>query len=362
VEVENSEIIPLILDGARSNNLDFGSDTKLLAEKASNKSNSLAIRVEAFSEIIDIEIGDTNLNRARHIERKYGMRQIYLKFEGSNPTGTQKDRIAFAHTLDALNRGFNTICVASCGNYGAAMALAASLAGLECIVFIPESFHTKRIEDMVKFGAQIERVKGDYETSVIVCGEYAREKGIYDANPSGANAQIQLTAYAQIADEIYDVLRDAPAAIAMPVSNGTTIAGVHRGFEKLFRRGKTSRIPRMIAGSSFHKNPIVESFLSGADNCLDLDPRKIKETITNEPLINWHSIDGEDAFHAIKASLGDAAHVTDKAMKDCARLLAQEEGMNALTASTAGLLALLQIHNKSPLANDRYVAVVTGRK
>ena len=66
---------------------------------------SLEERLEAFEDIIDSEVGDTNLTRARNIERGTGLRQLYLKFDGGNPTGTQKDRIAFAQSMDALRRG-----------------------------------------------------------------------------------------------------------------------------------------------------------------------------------------------------------------------------------------------------------------
>ena len=90
-------------------------------------------RLEAFEDIVDSEVGDTQLVRARNIERHVGLRQIFLKFEGGNPTGTQKDRIAFAQAMDALRRGYDTVTVATCGNYGAAVSLAASLAGLRCL-------------------------------------------------------------------------------------------------------------------------------------------------------------------------------------------------------------------------------------
>src|SRR5262245_24196856 len=80
----------------------------------------LAERLNAFEDLFESEVGDTDLIRARNLERRFGVFQLYLKFEGSNPTGTQKDRIAFAQVADALRRGFDTVCVASCGNYGAA--------------------------------------------------------------------------------------------------------------------------------------------------------------------------------------------------------------------------------------------------
>ena len=119
-------------------------------------------RLEAYEDIFDSEVGDTTLVRARNIEREVGLRQIYLKFEGGNPTGTQKDRIAFAQAMDAMRRGYDTISVATCGNYGVAMAFAAYLAGMECKVFIPEAYHTERIKEMEKLDAEIIRLPGSY--------------------------------------------------------------------------------------------------------------------------------------------------------------------------------------------------------
>jgi threonine synthase len=319
-------------------------------------------RLEAYEDIFDSQVGDTSLVRARNIEREVGLRQIYLKFEGGNPTGTQKDRIAFTQAMDALRRGFDTITMATCGNYGVAMALAASFAGLRCQICIPENYHTKRIEEMIELGAEIVRVAGDYEKAVMASQELAQKNEFYDANPGGENTTTQLRAYGQIAYEIYDELRDAPLAVAAPVSNGTTLSGVYRGFLSLYRRGKTSRMPRIVAGSSFRKNPIVQAYLKNMPTCEDLNPEQIRETSVNEPLINWHAIDGDVALEAIRQTRGWAANASDKAMLAYSRLIREKEGLQVLPASTAGLIALMDQHQKVPLAGDRHVVILTGRK
>jgi len=319
-------------------------------------------RLEAFEDIFDSEVGDTTLTRSRNVEREVGLRQLYLKFEGGNPTGTQKDRIAFAQAMDALRRGFDAMTVATCGNYGAAMAMAASFAGLRCYIYIPEGYRTRRIDEMTRMGAEIVRCAGDYERAVQLSEERARTDEIYDANPGGANTALQLRAYGEIAYEIYDELRDAPAAVALPVSNGTTLAGVYRGFVSLHRRGKTSRIPRMVAGSTFGKNPIVHAFRKKLANCEDLLPDRLRETPVNEPLINWHAIDGDLALEAIRASGGYAGNASDKSMSQYARILREKEGLSVLPASTAGLISLLDLHRHESLPGDRYVVIVTGKK
>jgi threonine synthase len=351
-----------ILDNAEGDYLLLDADLETQKIIARDLKRPIEERLEAFEDVIDSQIGDSTLSRARNIERNIGFRQLYLKFEGGNPTGTQKDRIAFAQAMDALRRGFDTVTMATCGNYGVAMALATSLAGLNCHIFIPENFQTKRKTEMLELGAKIITVKGDYEKAVFKSQKYADQKELYDANPGGANTAIQLRSYGEIAYEIYDELRDAPAAVAVPVSNGTTLAGIYKGFLSLYRRGKTSKIPKFIAGSSFNKNPIIDAYLKGKTRCEDLEPAKIRETPVNEPLINWHSIDGDLALSAIRSTNGWANNASDKNLLTYSKKIREQEGMHVLPASTAGLIALIERHVNQNLANDRYVAILTGRK
>ncbi len=358
----DSSKIGMMLDGVEPSPPELSKEALQLADMVRDPKLSLIDRIESYEDIISLELGDTSLSRARNIERATGMRQLFLKFEGGNPTGTQKDRIAFAQCLDAVRRGYDTITLATCGNYGAAVALAAKLAGLRCIIFIPEAFHTLRVKEMEHHKAEVRRFKGTYEDTVTHSVAEAANQEWYDANPGGTNTPLQLMAYAEIAYEIYDQLRDAPKMVAVPVSNGTLLAGVYRGFVSLYKRGRTSRIPKMIAGSSSHKNPIIYSFKKGLDHCLDLHPDKIKETKVNEPLINWHSFDGEEALYAINHSGGAGFDVTDEKMLQHTKLLKEREGLLVLPAATAGLIALLQIHREEAFEPDRYVAILTAKK
>ena len=352
----------VLLDGADSSLAGIEVDLAAVRKICSDPSRPLAVRLEAYEDVFESEVGDTILSRARNVEREVDLRQIYLKFEGDNPSGTQKDRIAFAQATDALRRGFDAITVATCGNYGVAVSFAAALAGLRCIVYVPESYHTRRTQEMAQYGAEVRRVPGDYEHVVSVSRDFAESDEIYDANPGGPNTAIQLAAYGEIAYEIYDELRDAPAAVAVPVSNGTTLAGIHRGFVSLYRRGKTSRIPKMVAGSSFGKNPIVHAYRTRAAQCENLAPDKIRETAVNEPLVNWSSIDGDLALQAIRRSSGWASFISDRSMLRFSRVIREQQGLSVLPAATAGLIALLDNHQMSPLPSDRYVVILTGRK
>ena len=351
-----------MMDNAKGNIFPVSDDIVDLRQSASDPTLELSLRLDAFEDIIASEVGDTLFTRARNLERETGIRQIYLKFEGGNPSGTQKDRIAFAQVGDALRRRYDTICFATCGNYGVAVAFAASLAGIKCCIFIPANYHSLREKEMTALGAEIVRRGSDYEESIQLSSQHALEKDFYDANPGGLNTSLQINAYGQIAYEIYDELRDAPAAVAVPVSNGTTITGLYRGFEQLYRRGKTSKIPRIIAGSSSNKNPIITSFKKGLSTCEDLDPSRIKESAVNEPLINWHSIDGNMALEAVYKTNGWAHDSSDRKMLFFSNYLKKNEGLSVLPASTAGLISLIQYNKKETLPGERYVVVLTGRR
>ena len=126
-----------LMDGATGESLQVIRELEEQRKISADLNMPLDERLEAYEDIFDSQVGDTSLVRARNIERQVGLRQIFLKFEGGNPTGTQKDRIAFAQAMDALRRGFDTITLATCGNYGVAIALAASFAGLKCRICIP---------------------------------------------------------------------------------------------------------------------------------------------------------------------------------------------------------------------------------
>jgi threonine synthase len=118
----------------------------------------------------------------------------------------------------------------------------------------------------------------------------------------------------------------------------------------------------MIGASSYNKNPIVYSFKKNLPNCIDLDPEKIKESKVNEPLINWHSFDGEEALAAIRQTGGQAFDISDEKMMKYTRLLKEKEGLHVLPASTVGLAALINLHQKEALEADRFVAVLTGKR
>jgi threonine synthase len=309
-------------------------------------------------------VGSTTFVESRNLARYSGVERLFLKFEGNNPTGTQKDRIALALASMAKSQGAIAVATATCGNFGAALAWAARLCEIPAHIYIPSGYHLPedRVKRMTDAGAQIHYEEGQYEDVVLRSTEICKEKGYFNANPGVDGVrEVSLEGYAEIAYEIYRDMRRAPDYVLCPVGNGTTLAGIYHGFKKLFEARKIDEVPRMVATSTRRGNPIVKSFLLKSRTMLDLDRSEIKETKFNEPLTNWHSFDGQEALDALYASQGFADYASDTRMQEFSRLLREEEGLNVLPASASTLAVLHDLTDTRVTVKGTFVAILTGR-
>ncbi|MBO3763027.1 MAG: pyridoxal-phosphate dependent enzyme [Thermoproteota archaeon] len=289
---------------------------------------------------------------------KNGFR-LYVKFEGLNPTGTQKDRIARLHVSAAKKQGYYGITAGTCGNYGASIAYYAKLYGLKAKIFVPFDFHPTRLEKYASSNVEIVRVKGYYEEAVAKSIEFAEKNGFYDANAGSKNSQLDYEGYKTISWEIVEKLGNTPDLVIVPVGNGTTIYGIYAGFLELRNNGMIDRVPSMIGVAPADANPIVASYLSKSNEYHDLAPEKIKITEENEPLANYKSLDGKKAFEAIRASRGFAISVENEDMKFGTSFLKSKIGIDALPASASAVAALWKVPHEI-IHNKIIVSLITG--
>jgi len=275
-----------------------------------------------------------------------------------------KDRASYACLKAAKEAGFTEVGIGSCGNFGASVVHIARLFGLTPHVHIPSHYHTPRIAEMERKGGIIHRAPGTYEEVVAESSRVSKERGWYDSNPGvGRNTELSLEAYATISYEIFDKLGDAPDAVAVPVGNGTTIAGVHRGFVNLKRSGKIDHLPAMIAASTTGGNPVVKFFMEGKRTIGDLRPDEITETEHNEPLVSWICLDGQEALDSLWESGGWATYIADEEMLRFSDILAREEGLWVLPASCSSLAALsYYVKEKGVEQGKSLVALLTARR
>src|SRR3989337_3670075 len=131
----------------------------------------------AATDCSPVQPGKTALLRGRNVERALGFERIHFKFEGGNPTGSQKDRAAFELARRAAHEGYEVTTLATCGNFGVAAAYAAQHSSLRTLIFFPERYHTRRLAEMTRLGAEVIRVDGDYEAAVAQSREAAKRTG-----------------------------------------------------------------------------------------------------------------------------------------------------------------------------------------
>lgn len=304
--------------------------------------------------------GGTPFFKAERLGKNLHLENLFIKFEGANRTGTQKDRISKLHVRNALSKGYETISVATCGNYGASISYYAAVHGLKSVIGIPESYTNSRLPEIARYGAEIMRLPGKYEEAVELVSEMADSEGWYDSNPGSRNASIDIQGYEGIANEIVEQMGHSPEYIAVPVGNGTTLSGIYSGFLKLRRAGKIERMPRMIGSSTSNGNPVVDAWTRGSREISDLNPAVLEESPVNEPLISYRAIDGQHALDAIYKTNGMAVYVSDFDMIRYSRVAERTESISMLPASASTLAAVHRALGEC-CSSSEVVAVVTGR-
>lgn len=309
-------------------------------------------------------VGNTIFLEARNLAPLVGCERVYLKFEGTNPTGTQKDRIAMALSDQAVVTGSEGIATATCGNFGVAVAFAARHYDINAHIFIPRRYDVpkdrlKRIESL---DARVYLVDGYYEDAVVYSAEMAKDNNWFNANPGTEGVtDVSLAAYGEIAFEIFGDLRRVPNYIFCPVGNGTTLAGIYSGFKQLYLAGRTMSVPKMVATSTRRGNPIIKSFKNNTRIITDLCPEEIKETKVNEPLTNWRAFDGQLALDAIFESNGFADYASDARMMEFSKLARTEEGISVLPAAASTLAVMESLGKEGFILKGTFVAILTGR-
>lgn len=294
-----------------------------------------------------MRIGDTPLRRLQKIERRLGTRRLHVKLEGENPTGTHKDRMALLLTLSAQKAGHETVAVATCGNYGASILRVCDRLGMQCRIFIPTEFEGTRNAEISNAGGRIVEVQGNYEDAMMRCAKECASNGWYNANPGGRNNELGMYAYTFIAKEVAQSIGRQPDWVAVPVGNGTILAGVWQGFQSMGMK------PRMLGTSN--NNAAVRGMILGEEKPVPVPDMTL--THVNDPLAGNYLPDAVDAIRAMTESKGLAMEIADEEMVAAADLLWKEEGLNILPASASTLAGVMHLETKT----HTFVLVATAR-
>ena len=292
--------------------------------------------------VVTLYEGDTPLVPAPRISERVGA-EVYLKFEGLNPTGSFKDRGMTMAISKAVEDGAKAVICGSTGNTSAAAAAYAGRAGLTCAVLIPEGYIALgKLAQALIHGAKVIQVRTNFDG----CLDLVREIGdrapvtvVNSINPHRIDGQMTG------AFEIVDVLGDAPDYHCIPVGNAGNITAYWKGYRRYQDASRATKLPRMLGFQAAGAAPLVDGH--------DIDS---PDTIATAIRIGKPA-SGYGALAAARESGGGIFAVTDEEILAAYRMVANEESVFCEPASAASVAGLLKLGVPE---GSRVVCVLTG--
>lgn len=289
--------------------------------------------------------GGTPLYKCDKLGKSIGLKELYVKHEGMNPTGSFKDRGMTIGVSRALELGMKTVACASTGNTSASMAIYAAKAGITALVLLP-SGHVAlgKIAQALMHGAKVFSIRGNFDDALTLIQKLCSERGFYLLNSVNP---YRLEGQKTIAFETVDQLMSygkqrLPDRVVLPVGNAGNISAIYKGYKEFMELGVTDGVPMMTGIQAWKSSPIVEAVKNGAT---DIKPVERPETIATAIRIG-NPINAPKALNAIRESGGTAETVTDDEILEAQKELARLEGIGvepASAASFAGLKKLIQM-------------------
>lgn len=303
--------------------------------------------VTAATPHLSLQEGDTPLLPAPRLAEWVGVAELFLKFEGMNPTGSFKDRGMVVAVAKALEAGAHTVLCASTGNTAASAAAYAARAGLAAVVLLPRGkVAAGKLAQAVVYGARVVVVNGNFDVALDLAREAARRGQaalVNSVNPHRIEGQTT-AAY-----EICDVLGGVPDVLALPVGNGGNITAYWLGFRRFREGGRTRSLPRLLGCQAAGAAPLVQG-----------EPVPHPETVATAIRIGRPAT-WQPALDAAHESGGAIRAVTDEEILNAYGRIASLEGIFCEPASAAGVAGLRQAVRDSMVdSGSRCVCVLTG--
>jgi threonine synthase len=282
--------------------------------------------LEGHTPRLTLHEGGTPLYKAPQLARWVGVRELFLKYEGLNPTGSFKDRGMVLAVAKAMEHGARAVLCASTGNTAASAAAYAARAGLEAIVLLPAGkVAAGKLAQAVMYGARVVMVDGSFDDALDVARAAAERYGVALVNSVNP---FRIEGQTTAAYEICDVLGDAPDLLALPVGNGGNITAYWLGFRRALEQGRAGRLPRMLGVQAEGAAPLVLG-----------RPVEKPETVATAIRIGKPAT-WQPALDAAADSGGGIRAVSDDAILEAYRAIATAEGVFCEPASAAGVAGL----------------------
>ncbi|MBQ6503634.1 MAG: threonine synthase [Flexilinea sp.] len=227
--------------------------------------------------------GFTPVYKSDKLAQKIGVGKLWIKDEGRNPTASFKDRASSILIARAKEIGAETICTASTGNAGAALAGMAAASQWKAIIFAPKTAPQAKIAQLLVFGAQVILVDGNYDSAFDLSVEACEKYGWYCRN-TGYNAftaEGKKTAAFEIWEQVLSKnASDKPLNIFVSVGDGNIISGIHKGFKDLHELGWLPVMPRIFGVQSEKSAAIFNAWAAHTETITPVSATTIADSIS----------------------------------------------------------------------------------
>jgi threonine synthase len=308
--------------------------------------------------MLDLGEGDTPLLRAGRLGENLGLKNLYIKDESQNPTGSFKARGLAAAVSKAKELGIHRVIIPTAGNAGGAMAAYAARGGLEACIYMPTDTPRANIEESIITGAEVNLVDGLISDAAALAAERSQNEGWFDVSTFKEPYRTEgkkIMGY-ELAESFGWEL---PEVIIYPTGGGTGLVGMVKAFQEMQTMGwlKSGRMPRMVAVQSNGCAPVVAAFKAGKDRC---EFWKDAETIASGLRVPKSFADRQ-ILADIRHTQGTAVAVTDNSISEAQKLMARAEGIFAAPEGAATLAALIVLKQAGWIeTEERVVLFNTG--
>ena len=310
--------------------------------------------VEEDSAPTPLRVGWSPLYEEPRLAAQLGLKRLWVKDDGQNPTGALKDRASAMAVVKAREAGAEVIACSSTGNAASSLAGNAAAAGLKTYIFVPSRAPKGKVAQLMTFGATVISVQGSYEETFELSRQAIERWGWYNRN-AAINPYLS-EGKKTVAYEILEQLDwEAPDYIAISVGDGCTIAGLWKGLKDLYAVGLIDRLPKLISAQAEGCCPINRAVAEGGDW------RPMEENTFADSIAVGVPRNGDKAVAAIRESRGLAVNVSDQEIMDAQQLLGRTCGVFGEPAGVTAAAGVKKLCDQGLLGpEDTVVGVVTG--
>ena len=301
-----------------------------------------------------LAVGWTPMYETPRLATALGLKHLWVKDDGRQPTASFKDRASAVAIVKAQEKGAEIITTASTGNAAAALSGLSASVGQPNVIFVPETAPEAKIAQLLVFGSTVMLVKGTYDDAFELCLKAASEYGWYNRN-TGYNPYMtegKKTASYEICEQL---AWEAPDAIFVSVGDGCIIGGLHKGLKDLYALGWIEHMPRLYGVQSAGSDWMVQAWEEDADL---LTKPPIKAQTVADSISAGLPRDRLKAMAAVKETEGAYLRVDDEQILEAVPALARGSGVFAEPAGATAYAGLVAAVEKGLVRGDERIVVL----